>query len=113
MLARHFHGLVRDHPDFEVLEEPAGSQYRFRYMPHRFCERRNEPGMPARLDRLNRDIAEAAQRLGILPVTATEFASGVALRISTEQPNTREADVDAAFEAIARIGQLLLQKEAL
>ena len=52
-LARRLHGLVAEHPDFEVLHEPTLYLYCFRYVPHSLACRRAEPALEALLDRLN------------------------------------------------------------
>jgi hypothetical protein len=108
-VVRHFHELVRDHPDFEVLEEPAGERpYRFRYLPYRLVDRRDEPAMQKWLDQLNRSLAEAVRGLGIA-LDCTEFAGGVALRFQPGPKTMREPEADAAFEAIARVGHQLME----
>ncbi len=95
---RRLHALVRDHPDFEVLEHPGPRGYSFRYVPHAVSERQHEPQLQALLDRLNQQIADS---LAQLPLTATRIRGLVALSVSIG------VDVDQAFEAIAREGRRL------
>jgi hypothetical protein len=100
-----FADLVRDHPDFEILEESERKSCRFRYVPHRFCELQDEPTIRSRLDRLNRALAHEARRLGI---EAVDVAGRIALSPSPEADD----NVNEAFEALVRMGHQLAQKES-
>ena len=95
---RRLHALVRDHPDFEVLDDARPQGYSFRCVPHALSERQHEPRLQALLDRLNQQIADS---LAGLPLTATRIRGLVALSVSSA------ADVDPTFEAIAREGRRL------
>jgi len=106
-LARHLHDLVREHPDFEALDEPTLYLYCFRYVPNALEERREEPEVQNQLDWLNQEIVEAVQRSGLALVVTTRISGRVAIRMSHCSHRTSEEDVDAAFEAIARWGRLL------
>jgi hypothetical protein len=101
-----FADLVRDHPDFEMLAETRGAGCRFRYVPHRFCERQDEPAILRRIDRLNQDLAHEASRLGI---EAVDDGGRIALSV---WPAASE-DVHEAFEALVRMGHQLAEKESL
>ena len=106
-LARHLHNLVREHPDFEVLQEPTLHLYCFRYVPNAMAERQEEPEVQSQLDRLNQEIVDAVQRGGLALVTTTRVRDRVAMQMSICPDRTLETDVDATFEAIARWGRLL------
>ncbi len=106
-LARRLHGLVRDHPDFEVLHEPTLYIYCFRYVPIDLAPRQEEPEVRARVDALNEAIAEAIQRSGLALLMTTRIRGRVALRMSICSHRTLEEDVDATFEAIAGLGRRL------
>jgi aromatic-L-amino-acid/L-tryptophan decarboxylase len=106
-LTRRLHGLVRDHPDFEVLHEPTLYIYCFRYVPNGLAERQREPAVAAGLDRLNQEIADAIQRSGLALLMTTRIRGRVALRMSICSHRTLEEDVDTTFEAIARMGRRL------
>lgn len=106
-LARYLHNLVGEHPDFEVLQEPTPLLYCFRYVPNKLAERQEESEVRARLDRLNREIAEAVGNSGPALLMTTRIRKRVALRISISSHRTLEADVDATFEATARWGRSL------
>jgi aromatic-L-amino-acid decarboxylase len=109
-LTRRLHGLVSDHPDFEVLHEPTLYLYCFRYVPHGLAERQGEPEVRALLDRLNQEIVEAVQRSGLALVMTTRVRGRVAIRMSICSHRTLGEDIDATFEAIARWGRLLNTK---
>jgi aromatic-L-amino-acid/L-tryptophan decarboxylase len=106
-LTRHLHNLVREHPDFEVLHEPTLYIYCFRYVPNDLWERREEPEIQSRLDRLNQEIVEAIQRSGLALVMTTRIRDRVAIRMSICSHRTLEEDIDATFEAIVRWGRQL------
>jgi aromatic-L-amino-acid/L-tryptophan decarboxylase len=106
-LTRHLHNLVREHPDFEVLHEPTLYIYCFRYVPNNLWERREEPEIQSRLDRLNQEIVEAIQRSGLAMVMTTRIRNRVAIRMSICSHRTLEEDIDATFEAIVRWGRQL------
>ena len=106
-LARRLHELVRDHPDFEVLHEPALYLYCFRYVPNGLAERLEEPRVQTLLDRLNQEIVESIQRSGLALVMTTRIRGRVAIRMSICSHRTLEEDLDATFEAIARWGHLI------
>jgi len=106
-LARRLHNLVSEHPDFEVVHEPNLDLYCFRYVPNAIAERREEPEVQSQLDRLNQEIVDAVQRSGLALVMTTRFRNCVAIGMSICSHKTFEADVDAAFESIARWGRLL------
>ena len=109
-LTRRLHGLVSDHPDFEVLHEPTLYLYCFRYVPLGLAERQGEPEVRALLDRLNQEIVEAVQRSGLALVMTTRVRGRVAIRMSICSHRTLGEDIDATFEAIARWGRLLNTK---
>jgi aromatic-L-amino-acid decarboxylase len=106
-LARRLHGLVRDHPDFEVLHEPTLYIYCFRYVPFDLAHRREEPAVAGWIDRLNDAIAEAIQKSGLALLMTTRIRGRVALRMSICSQRTLAEDVDMTFEAIAMLGRRL------
>ena len=100
------HELVREHPDFEVLDSPSLYVYRFRYVPNEMTERQDEPEVRTLLDRLNQEIVETLQRRGLTLVNT--FVSGrVAIQMSISSRRFLADEVDAMFEVIARWGRLL------
>ena len=109
-LTRRLHGLVSDHPDFEVLHEPTLYLYCFRYVPHDLAERQGEAEVQGLLDRLNQEIVEAIQRSGLALVMTTRVRGRVAIRMSVCSHRTLAEDIDATFEAAARWGRLLNTK---
>ena len=106
-LAHRLHGLVRDHPDFEVLHEPVLSIYSFRYVPHHLGGADDDA-----IDRLNQEIAEDIQRSGLAIVMTTRIRGRVALRMSICSQRTIEDDIDRTFEAIVLAGRRLSTKAA-
>jgi glutamate/tyrosine decarboxylase-like PLP-dependent enzyme len=106
-LARRLHGLVLEHPDFEVFHEPLLYIYSFRYVPNALSKRKNEPEVQKQLDRLNQEIADAIQRSGLALVMTTRMHGRVAIRLSICSHRTMEEDIDATFEAVARWGKSL------
>src|SRR5262245_33422097 len=107
-LARHLDGLVREHPDFEVLQGPTARLYVFRYVPNAWRE--EGPASDAtrvRLDRLNTDIGDAIERSGYALVTTTRIRGRVAFRMSICSDQTAEQDVEATFEMLAGLGRRL------
>ena len=107
-MARHLHGLVAEHPDFEVLHQPQLYLYCFRFAPDALAERRGEPAAEAALDRLNQGIADLLQRSGLALVMTSRLAGRVVLRFSICSHRTRERDIESTFEAIARLGRSLV-----
>jgi glutamate/tyrosine decarboxylase-like PLP-dependent enzyme len=107
------HELVRDHPDFEVLCEPALDPYYFRYVPHTLAERHEEPEIQRLLDRLNKEIVESVQRIGLNSVMTTRVQGRVAIQISSRSNGTSTSDVGITFEAIARWGRLVTTKRSV
>ena len=106
-LALRLHGLVREHPDFQVLHQPTLYIYSFRYVPHAVAERADDPAIQDALDELNQAIADAVTRSGFAFVMTTRIRGRVALRLSICSQRTLEDDVDRTFEAIAREGRRL------
>jgi aromatic-L-amino-acid/L-tryptophan decarboxylase len=111
--ARHLHGLVREHPDFEVLHEPTLYLYSFRYVPNGWTDGPADALTLERVDRLNASIAEEIQRSGLAFVMTTRIRGRVALRMSICSHRTTEEDIDATFEALAGIGRRLATDAAL
>lgn len=108
-LVGYLHNLVSEHPDFEVLCEPAADFYCFRYLPNGLAiEQRLVQQL---LDRLNREVVDSVQREGSALVSTTQIGGRVAIRISICSSKTVREDIDATFEAIARCGRLLTRKQ--
>ncbi|HEX7295450.1 MAG TPA: hypothetical protein VF251_06840 [Pyrinomonadaceae bacterium] len=100
---RCLHELVGDHPDFEVLCEPTGAPYYFRYVPNTLADRLEEVQIQQLVNRLNEEIVENVQCRGFKSVTTINVRGLVAIQISissNEIPHT-------TFEALARWGRLL------
>jgi aromatic-L-amino-acid decarboxylase len=104
-LTRYLHGLVSEHPEFEAIHDPALYLYCFRYVPNDLAERRDEPAVAELLDRLNQEIADEIQRDGVAFVMTSRIRGRVVLRMSICSHRTLGEDVDATFEAIARVGR--------
>ena len=110
-LAGYLHNLVSEHPDFEVLCEPTGNFYCFRYLPNKLAtDQRNAQQL---LDRLNGEIVESLQREGSALVNKTQVGGQVAIRVSVGSHITAREDLDAMFEAIARCGRLLTRDQLI
>ena len=100
---RCLHELVGDHPDFEVLCQPSGAPYYFRYLPNTLADRLDEIETQQLINRLNEEIVESVQRRGFNSVITIKVRGLVAIQISissNEIPHT-------TFEALARWGRLL------
>lgn len=104
------HELVRDHPDFEVLCEPTLDPYHFRYVPHPLAERLDEPEIQKLLNRLNEEIVESLQRVGLDAVMTTDVQGRNAIQILK---GSSTSDIGATFEAIARWGRLVNTKRSI
>jgi aromatic-L-amino-acid/L-tryptophan decarboxylase len=109
-LARHLHELVRDHPDFVVVHEPALYIYCFRCMPNDLAPYEDQPEVAEAIDRLNQEIADQIQRSGLAFVMTTRIRGRVSLRLSICSHRTMPEDIDRTFEAIARIGRTLARQ---
>ena len=96
-LVGYLHNLVCEHPDF-------------RYMPNCLAERHRERDVQHLLDQLNREIVENVQREGLALVN-TQVGGRIAIRISICSDITWREEVEATFEAIARLGHLLTKKQ--
>lgn len=104
---RRLHALVRDHPDFEVLDGESPSRYSFRFVPHSLSERLEEPGMPALIDRLNREIADSLAGGGRARLAVANVQGRIALCLAASGQDPLADEVDRAFEAIAQAGRRL------
>lgn len=100
-LARHLHGLVRAHPDFEVLHEPQLYLYCYRYLPRDLAARADEPAVAAELDRLNQAAVDRVQASGLAFLMSTRIRGRVAIRLSICSQRTTAADIDRTFAALA------------
>lgn len=109
-LISHLDHLVREHPDFEVLCEPAVDLYGFRYVPNSLAPHQNQPEVQQLLDRLNEEIVGRAQSECFAPVTMAHVLGRVAIRISIYADKTVREDIEATFDAIARWGWLCNKK---
>ena len=103
---------VRASDEFERLHEPNLYIYSFRYAPleDRESAQRSEQGqerIDARLDRLNQRIADEIQARGIAFIMTTKIRGRTVLRMSICSHRTTPADIDAVFDALARIGREL------
>jgi glutamate/tyrosine decarboxylase-like PLP-dependent enzyme len=107
------HELVRDHPDFEVLCESSGEPYHFRYVPHTLAERQQEPEIQELLNRLNEEIVESVQRIGLTSVTTIRVQGRIAIQISSRSNGSSAPDIGLTFEVIARWGRLLNTKRSV
>jgi hypothetical protein len=105
-MKRWLHELVSDHPDFQVLGEPAEDTYCFRYIPNTLVERQADVEIQGLLDRLNQQIVESVQRIGLNSVTTASVDGLVAIQISCR------SNVAVTFEAVARWGRLLNMKRS-
>jgi len=111
-LARRLHGLVHEHPDFEVLHAPTLSLYSFRCVPDALFDRKDEPEVALRLDLLNEEIAREVQASGLAFLMTTRIHGRVALRMSIASQRTLAEDVDSTFAAVAAAGRRLAQAMA-
>lgn len=111
-LARRLHGLVHDHPDFQVLHEPTLALYSFRCVPYALAERQDEPEIARQIDVLNEEIARAVQQGGLAFLMTTRIRGRVALRMSIASQRTLAGDIDATWEAIAAAGHRLGERLA-
>jgi glutamate/tyrosine decarboxylase-like PLP-dependent enzyme len=105
--------LVREHPDFEPLHEPALNGYCFRCVPNGLVERQAEPEVRALLDLLNEEIVQAVRDNGFTAVAPVRVKGRAAIGVSFCSSRTLVEEVDATFEAIARWGRLLNKKPSL
>ena len=106
-LAGRLYDLVSEHPDFEVLNEQVLYPFYFRFVPNALAERKRDPEIQFRIDRLNREIVEAIQRSRRALVVTTDIRGSVAIRMSVCSTRIKEEDIDATFETIARWGRAL------
>jgi len=109
-LVSHLDHLVREHPDFEVLSEPAVELYGFRYVPNGLAAHQDQRDVQQLLDRLNEEIVDRARSECFAPVTMVHVLGRVAIRISIYAGRTVREDIDATFDAIARWGWLCNKK---
>jgi hypothetical protein len=91
------------------VSRPALEPYHFRYVPHSLAERQDELEIQMLLDRLNEEIVESLQRVGLNSVMTTRVQRRVAIQILNGRSTT---DIHASFEAIARWGRLVNTKRS-
>lgn len=100
-MARHLHGLVQAHPDFEALHEPQLYLYCYRYLPRDLAARAEEPAVAAELDRLNQAAVDSVQASGLAFLMTTRIHGRVAIRLSICSQRTTAADIERTFAALA------------
>ncbi len=98
--------------EFERLHKPNLYIYSFRYAPleDRKAARRSvqdRARVDAKLDHLNQRIADEIQARGIAFIMTTRIRERTVLRMSICSHRTTLADIDAVFDALARIGREL------
>jgi len=106
-LAKLLHGLVSEHPDFEVLHEPVLYLYSFRYVPNGLAEHSDQPEIQEQLDRLNQEIVDEIQRSGLAMIMTTRIRGRVAIRMSICSQRTMKEDIETTFDAIVHCGRRL------
>ncbi len=82
-------------PDFEITTPPILSLFTFKY----------RPDAADNLDALNRRLIEAINDDGRIYLTQTDFEGSQVIRFSAGQFDTREADVDIAFDVITQVAR--------
>ncbi|MFC6952786.1 pyridoxal phosphate-dependent decarboxylase family protein [Halorubellus litoreus] len=117
--AEHLHERVRDHDDFETVQEPNLFIYSFRYAPAdvqaAFEAGRGDethPGEPMDrvheyVDRLNQALVDEVVDSGLAFLTTTLVHDRRTLRMSICNHRTTDDDIDAVFDALADTGARL------
>ncbi|NHN41058.1 aspartate aminotransferase family protein [Halorubellus sp. JP-L1] len=117
--AAHLDERVRDHDDFEAVQEPNLFIYSFRYVPADLRAAlddargdETDPGEPMDrvhqyLDRLNQAIVDEVVDSGLAFLTTTTVHDRRTLRTSICNHRTTDDDVDVVFEALADTGARL------
>ena len=82
-------------------------------MPNGLSDGPATAALDERLDRLNEAIAGDVSRSGLALLMTTRIRGRVALRMSICSHRTREEDVEATFEALARAGRRLAAEGGL
>ncbi len=104
-LARLAEGLLRQHPEFEILAPRRLSVVCYRYVP------RAMPGTAAErdglLDQLNLRLIDAVRATGRAFLSSTRLHGRVALRFCFINWRTTTADVDEVIELLRQLGSQL------
>jgi glutamate/tyrosine decarboxylase-like PLP-dependent enzyme len=114
-LARRLADRIDAAPDLERLAPVVLSTVCFRYLPARAAgtRRGGQPHDPAaddaRLDALNRRLAETVQAEGEAFLTGTVLRGRFVLRACVLHHQTTEEDVDALVETVQRTGRRLAE----
>jgi len=117
--AEHLHERVREHEDFQTVQDPNLFIYSFQYVPADLRTAivegtgdEDAPGVPLDrvhqyLDRLNQGIVDEVVHSGLAFLTTTTIHDRRVLRTSICNYRTTEADVDVVFDALADTGARL------
>ena len=109
--AAYLHALVREHPEFEVLDAPISSTYALRYLPNAWAGRQPDADVAARADLLNERLArELVGAAGKIPVSLQRVRFRVALTLELGATGLEQSDLDDLFAAVARTGRQLARQ---
>jgi glutamate/tyrosine decarboxylase-like PLP-dependent enzyme len=103
-LARHLHGLVREHPDFEAMTQHL-SITTFRYVPRDLGSARQTPEGEAYLQRLNQELLTRIERSGEAFLSNAMVGGRFALRACIVNFRTSLVDIEALLPLLSRLGQ--------
>jgi L-2,4-diaminobutyrate decarboxylase len=96
-LAREFHGLLSDAPDFEPLHEPECNILCFRYLPASHAG-----AAPEVISELQASIRRRLTEAGQFYITATRLDGQMALRVTLMNPMTDRSHLEGLMDAIRR-----------
>jgi len=105
-LSKRLHTLVDEHPELEALTQGL-SITTFRYVPRDLRAGRDAGENDAYLNELNQALLERIQASGEAFVSNAVIGGRYALRPCIVNFHTREADVEALPEIVARLGRVV------
>ncbi|WP_144391848.1 pyridoxal phosphate-dependent decarboxylase family protein [Pleionea sediminis] len=96
--------LLKDEPDFEVLNQPELTAIVFRYAPKVLEEKT--------LERINPEIRKSLSKSGEVMIAATKFDGRHYLKFTFLNPELTLSDINLVIQKIKKVGQSLSVSEA-
>jgi aromatic-L-amino-acid decarboxylase len=106
-LAETFAGWVDGDPDWERLAPVPFSTVCFRYRPHEFAGREDDPEIAQRLDRANEQLMDRVNRTGEVFLSHTRLRDRFTIRVAIANLRTEPHHVERAWQLLRREAKAL------